>query len=543
MTDKKLTELDELTNVADTDWAYIVDISDTTDSPDGTSKKYNPAKIKTQYFYVQDTNAGATVSTPPAAGDTPTVSYVLNDRAGQWLGDMSFYGDGTMTFGNWVVDGDVQIFGTYEYTGSVWNSDLLISYDASARQVQLCNQLYNFDATATVGAGQDNYVLKYDHSTQTIGLEAESGGGSQTPWTSNIDAAKYDLGSLGQLELEAPVSDLQVQFEITSSDWIEMNATGAAKPAAGVGAYLKDCSEWSTYNPVALSNPPVSTDNPAVYNAIYDQNDNELLYWGFWNSDSVAYVANAIRGADLNLVATNNAGNNLDMISINGQSNAITLNSGATIDGRDLGTDGTKLDGIASGAEVNPDVVSQAEAEAGTATTERIWTAQRVAQAIAALESGGGTTVTFFQVEDDNTTGQTTTATYADLAGIWATPSITDSDFSWNGTTGVLTVNTAGTLCLDILVMAYQATGANRTEMDIALLEDTGGGYSIIMESSNYSHRNTTQRKGGASIPGFKRSVSAGDDFKIQVRDVGTAVDVGSSSFGPSTYISAALYS
>lgn len=45
----------------------------------------------------------------------------------------------------------------------------------------------------------------------------------------------------------------------------------------------------------------------------------------------------------------------------------------------------TKLSGIAAGAEVNPDVVPQAEAEAGTSTTERIWTAQRVAQAIAAL--------------------------------------------------------------------------------------------------------------------------------------------------------------
>lgn len=50
----------------------------------------------------------------------------------------------------------------------------------------------------------------------------------------------------------------------------------------------------------------------------------------------------------------------------------------------------SKLAGIAAGAEVNPAVVSQAEAEAGTATTERIWTAQRVAQAIAALGGGGG---------------------------------------------------------------------------------------------------------------------------------------------------------
>lgn len=54
-------------------------------------------------------------------------------------------------------------------------------------------------------------------------------------------------------------------------------------------------------------------------------------------------------------------------------------------------TKDTKLSGIATGAEVNPDVISQAEAEAGTATTERIFTAQRVSQAITALGGGGST--------------------------------------------------------------------------------------------------------------------------------------------------------
>jgi hypothetical protein len=69
--------------------------------------------------------------------------------------------------------------------------------------------------------------------------------------------------------------------------------------------------------------------------------------------------------------------------------------------------DKTKLDGIATGAEVNPDVVPQAEAEAGVATTERIWTAERVKQAIDALAGGG--------------------------AGV----SDTAYDVSWNGVTGV----------------------------------------------------------------------------------------------------------
>lgn len=100
----------------------------------------------------------------------------------------------------------------------------------------------------------------------------------------------------------------------------------------------------------------------------------------------------------------------------------ITLAASATIDGRDPSTDGAKLDliednatadqtgaeiktayegeadtnaftdallsklnAISAGAEVNPDLISQAEAEAGTATTERTFNALRVAQAIAAL--------------------------------------------------------------------------------------------------------------------------------------------------------------
>lgn len=63
-----------------------------------------------------------------------------------------------------------------------------------------------------------------------------------------------------------------------------------------------------------------------------------------------------------------------------------------------------KLDGIAAGATVGatwgsnvtsqPSVVSQAEAEAGVAATERIWTAERVAQAIAALAPSGGAIAT-----------------------------------------------------------------------------------------------------------------------------------------------------
>ena len=51
--------------------------------------------------------------------------------------------------------------------------------------------------------------------------------------------------------------------------------------------------------------------------------------------------------------------------------------------------------GLVIGTDVQADlaVPSQAEAEAGTATDERVWTAERVKQAIAALESGAGDTL------------------------------------------------------------------------------------------------------------------------------------------------------
>lgn len=54
------------------------------------------------------------------------------------------------------------------------------------------------------------------------------------------------------------------------------------------------------------------------------------------------------------------------------------------------------------GAQADLDVPSQAEAEAGTATTERVWTAQRVGQAVAALAGGGGAWTKINTVEASN---------------------------------------------------------------------------------------------------------------------------------------------
>ena len=55
--------------------------------------------------------------------------------------------------------------------------------------------------------------------------------------------------------------------------------------------------------------------------------------------------------------------------------------------------------------EANPDVVSQVEAEAGVATTERIWTAERVKQAIVALGGSGSVDDTAYDISWDGVIG------------------------------------------------------------------------------------------------------------------------------------------
>ena len=63
----------------------------------------------------------------------------------------------------------------------------------------------------------------------------------------------------------------------------------------------------------------------------------------------------------------------------------MAIPGGATVDGRDPSVDGTKLDGIDSGAETNPAEVSTPEAEAGTEVALRSWSPVKVKEAIDAL--------------------------------------------------------------------------------------------------------------------------------------------------------------
>lgn len=134
---------------------------------------------------------------------------------------------------------------------------------------------------------------------------------------------------------------------------------------------------------------------PSTGSTIFHRSSDDELY-ARTDDGVVSKITNQVAGSDTEIQFNDGGefGSEAAFTYTKGTNTAVidTITLSGTIDGRDPSVDGTKLDGIATGAEVNPAVISQADAEAGTATDERIWTAQRVAQAIAALEtaSGGG---------------------------------------------------------------------------------------------------------------------------------------------------------
>lgn len=155
----------------------------------------------------------------------------------------------------------------------------------------------------------------------------------------------------------------------------------------------------------------------------------------------------------------------------------------------------------------------------------------------------GGATIEFFQVFDSNGAGQTTTGTFADLVGMWASPTIIDAAaFSWSD--GVLTINKTCKVELSAAVDTYQS-GNNRLELHAMVrYKSSGGSYGDLVEQANYASRNNTQRMGGVWFVPVLIACQSGDEFKLQVKDIGVAGVVGGSNAPyKGTYISAKAYS
>ena len=129
---------------------------------------------------------------------------------------------------------------------------------------------------------------------------------------------------------------------------------------------------------------------------------------------------------------------------------------------------------------------------------------------------GGGFTPTYFQSTKSGDTGMS--SSWADITG-WLAPTHTHADYSFNTSTGVLTINTAGDYQVTAHILAIG--GSNRTETGARIM--LNGGVITGCESRNYSSRNASQNEGFIAIPGFLVACNATDTLKVQGIYVGTA--------------------
>jgi hypothetical protein len=207
---------------------------------------------------------------------------------------------------------------------------------------------------------------------------------------------------------------------------------------------------------------------------------------------------------------------------------------GAFVDG-----DKTKLDGIETGATADQSdgeieiaynnqvsVVSQLEAEAGTSTTVRRWTAERVKQAIAALAAGGGdmfaatydpNTVAGDAFDMDNMVEGTTTkimtaAERTKLSGVESNADVTDETNVVSALSGA-TLSDAGTPQATDKVLVQDASDSDNLKyVDFA---DFSSGATVDVVSNVANDRILGRISGGS-----------GDSEELTAAQVRTLINV-----------------
>ena len=119
-------------------------------------------------------------------------------------------------------------------TSITTNSDITLTPNGTGNVV-LGN--FTFNADQTVGAGQDNFVFTYDHSTGTIGLEASAAGDVTASSTTTFTNKTFDANGTGNSISNIDIADFTSGVFLDEDNMASNSATAIASQQS-IKAYV-----------------------------------------------------------------------------------------------------------------------------------------------------------------------------------------------------------------------------------------------------------------------------------------------------------------
>ena len=151
-----------------------------------------------------------------------------------------------------------------------------------------------------------------------------------------------------------------------------------------------------------------------------------------------------------------------------------------------------------------PTIVSQAEAEAGVATTARLWTAERVAQAISALETGGGSTTLLGLTDTDITTPATGHLIIYDGTDSWDNKEVS----------GDITINASGVTAIESGVIVDADINASAS-IALSKLAAMTINRLVVTDASGFLSASTVTNTEAGYLSGVSSAIQTQIDGKL----------------------------
>ena len=234
-------------------------------------------------------------------GDSGTYIYQSADGVLDLVADVELELNGALVDVN-ATNGNVDIAalgGNVVLSGNTGNMTFT---NTGTGDILLGN--FKFDSDQTVGSGQDNYVLTYDHSTTKISLEAASGGGGGS------------LSGLSDVTIASVANNDLIKYNSTAGEWQNTNLGLTVTPTIELGptAYYNDDTAFT----VNVTNHS-SYDLPAYSVEVRRADNNNLIF----DMDSVSGTTESIeintdsegRPDGTIIINTSHSASNFDTIS------------------------------------------------------------------------------------------------------------------------------------------------------------------------------------------------------------------------------------